>query len=309
VKDTTRQRVLEAAKRLHYSPNIIARGLATGSSRTLALIVGDIRNPFYGELARGVEDTAYRFGFDLILGNSDLSPERQEHYLRVMVSRLVDGIILGSTTSLKAQEVEALRQYSVPVVLLSEVGSLIPVSSVSADNESGGFLAGQHLTELGHRRMAVLTRHAEQENLKLRAAGFRRALRTFAQVRPLVLRGENSQVSGHELTRRLIATNTGITAIFAVNDMMALGAIRAIREAGLRIPEDMSVVGFDNLEMSDLIDPPLTTINQPKYDLGVAATEVLVRQIRGGKVEHRVLGVTLQVRCSSGPAPTAAKTR
>jgi len=296
VNDETRQRVLEAARRLNYVPNRVARGLATGRSQSLALLISDVRNPFFAEVARGAEDAAFAAGYDLILGNADLDRERQMRYLRSLVAKRVDGLVINSVSGLSDSEVEELLEYGVPVVLLNRLDNVQSISSVSADNFEGGYLAGQYLIGLGHRNVAHVTGPRQHGNLTERARGFVKAVhQAGGDVHGVVLHGDQNQQGGYALTRKLLALQPAVTGVSTGNDAMAFGVIRALLEYGKAIPADMSLVGFDNVELASILQPPLTTVHQPKYEMGEAAVQILLRQIaRPDSVpEHRVLGVQL----------------
>ncbi len=299
VNDETRRKVLDAARRLNYVPNRVARGLATGRSQSLALLISDIRNPFFAEVARGAEDAAFAAGYDLILGNADLDRQRQMRYLRSLVAKRVDGLIINSVSGLSDPEVEELLGYRIPIVLLNRSDNIQSISTVSGDNFEGGFLAGQHLIGLGHRNLAHLSGPKQHGNLTERARGFLRAVHQAGdEVHAVVLHGDQNQSGGYSLTRKLLASHTAVTGISTANDAMAFGAIRALLEHGKRIPGDISLVGFDNLDLAAILQPPLTTVHQPKYEMGEAAVQILLRQIAhpDSGPEHRVLGVQLVER-------------
>ncbi|RPI22675.1 MAG: LacI family transcriptional regulator [Acidobacteria bacterium] len=299
VNDETRQKVLAAAKRLNYVPNRVARGLATGRSQSLALLISDVRNPFFAEVARGAEDAAFAADYDLILGNADLDRERQMRYFRSLVAKQVDGLIVNSVSGLSEEEVEELRAYRVPLVLLNRSEGVQSISSVSADNFQGGFLAGQHLIELGHRNIAHLTGPRQHGNLTERAKGFLKAVHQAGNsVHAVVIHGDQNQQGGYTMARKMLLSQPGVTAVFTANDAMAFGVIRALIENGKKIPDDLSLVGFDNVELASILQPPLTTVHQPKYEMGEAAVQILLRQIArpDSGPEHRLLGVQLVER-------------
>jgi DNA-binding LacI/PurR family transcriptional regulator len=302
VNDQTREHIFAVAAKLNYRPNRVARGLVTGRSHSLALVVSDIRNPFFAEVARGAEDAARMANCDLILCNSDLDADKQMQYVQSLLEKRVDGILMNSVAALSREQQAQLAASGVPVVLLNRSASNCTFSTVCADNQSGGVLAAQYLLDHGHRKIAHITGPRQHGNLSDRARGFVRTLRSAANpAQPIVLHGRYNFTGGTDLTRKLLAEHPRITAIFAANDVMAYGAVRAILERGLRIPEDISLIGFDNLEFSSIIHPPLTTIHQPKYEMGHAAIEILLRLERDKRKqtpEHRLLGVELIERQS-----------
>jgi LacI family transcriptional regulator len=300
VNDDTRQHVLAVASRLRYRPNRVARGLVTGRSHSLALILSDIRNPFFAEVARGAEDAASAAGCDLVLCNSDLDAGKQMQYVHSLMEKRVDGILMNSVSALSREQQAQLASCGVPIVLLNRSASSKGFSTVCADNEAGGALAARHLLELGHRNIGHITGPRQHGNLSDRTRGFTRTLEAAKHpVTPVVLYGNINFAGGQALTAKLLASHPELTAIFAGNDVMAFGAVRAILDRGLRIPDDISLVGFDNIEFASVMYPPLTTIHQPKYEMGQAAVEILLRLGREKQMaEQRVLGVELIERQS-----------
>lgn len=302
VRSETRQKVIAEAARLNYRPNNLAKGLVTGKSHTIAMVISDIRNPFFAELARGAEDAAYRAGFELILCNSDLDSSKELGYVHSLLEKRVDGILMNTLGALTDTEWEELTHYGVPIVLLNRP----PVraqefSTVFADNIAGGHLAGSYLNRLGHRKLVALTGSQNNGSLADRGQGFLHAMEEAgSDIGLTTLRSQHTTEGAYQSISEMLITNRHeCTAIFAANDAMAFGAIRAIFEAGLRVPDDISVIGFDDVEMASMIRPPLTTIYQPKYEFGCAAVEVLLRQIERSEnlhPEHQLLDVKLIVR-------------
>ena len=302
VHPDTREHVVAVANRLKYRPNRVARGLVTGRSHTLALVVSDIRNPFFAEVARGAEDAARAGGCDLVLCNSDLDASKQMQYIHSLLEKRVDGILMNSVAVLTRAQQKDLDRCPVPIVLLNRAASRKTFSTVCADNEAGGALAAEYLLRLGHRAIGHISGPHHHGNMTGRARGFLNAILVSGiDLEPIVLHGENSFPGGYELTGQLLRQHPHVTAIFAANDIMAFGAARAIYESGRRIPDDVSLIGFDNVELSSVVHPPLTTIHQPKYEIGKIAVEILLKLAQKNsnrKPEDRVLGVELIERQS-----------
>ena len=301
VSEPIRQKVLAAAARLNYQPNLVARGLVTGRSHSFGLLVSDIRNPFFAELARGVEDAAQAAGYEVILCNSDLDREKQMAYFRSLISKHVSGVLMNSVSALDAAQLNEIHAAGIPVAAFSESRRHRFLSTVVSDNFRGGALAGAHLTGLGHRAMAHLTGSRQHPALAERTRGFLKAAHAACPgAEVAVYRGEHNLRGGYLMARRALAAARGVTAIFAGNDSIAFGAMRAIFEAGLRVPEDVSLIGFDDLELCSIVRPALTTIRQPTYDMGHAAVEILLKQAKkkGVLPEHRVFEVELVERQS-----------
>src|SRR6516165_4729013 len=222
----TRELVVAVAERLRYRPNRDARGLVTGKSHTLGLVVSDIRNMFFAELARGAEDAAYRAGYDLVLCNSDLDAEKQMRYVQSLVEKRVDGILMNSVASLSRKQQDQLAAMGVPIVLLNRTAARQSFSTICSDNEAGGALAAEYLLGLGHRRIAHLTGPRHHGNMTDRARGFSRVLASKSRVQPAILYGKNNFAGGVDLAQKLLAAHPEITAIFAGSDAMAFGVMR-----------------------------------------------------------------------------------
>jgi LacI family transcriptional regulator len=218
------------------------------------------------------------------------------------MEKRVDGILMNSVAALSKKQQEQLLGLGVPIVLLNRTAPRSAFSTACADNEAGGVLAAEYLLRLGHRKIAHLTGPRHHGNMTERAKGFVDRLAAARKpVKSVVLHGKNNFQGGLDLAQKLLAEHPDVTAVFAASDMMAFGAIRALMEAGRRIPEDVSVMGFDNVELASIVHPPLTTIHQPKYEIGQAAVEILLRLVGRGEhqaPEHRLFGVELVERQS-----------
>lgn len=301
VNHKTRKHVMEVATRLNYRTNQVARGLVTGRSQSIGLVVSDIRNPFFAEVARGAEDAAYRASCDLVLCNSDLKAEKQMGYFDSLLAKRVGGIVMNSVAALSHAQQDQLWAAGVPIVLLNRSSVYRRFSSVLGDNLEGGEIAGNYLIDLGHTKVGHITGPLDHGNLTDRAKGFLKVFRERGLPEPEVIRGEHTFAGGYESANRLLAPDRKITAIFAGNDVLAFGCIRAAIEKGIRIPDGLSIIGFDNVEMSQITNPPLTTIDQPKYEIGKAAIEMLLNMMAkdgSREPEHRMIGVRLIERQS-----------
>jgi len=246
--------------------------------------------------AAAAEDAAYAAGFDLVLCNSELRPEKEMEYVWSLIEKRVDGILLHQIRQLNSQQQQEVEDAGIPIVLLNRPPGKSRFSTVLVDNVRGGMLAGEYLGRLGHRKVAHLTSRMPQGNHAVRMKGFREGLQSIdTKIRPLIIKGLQTFRGGYEMGRKLLEAAPDMTAVFAGNDSIAFGVMRALLEAGLRIPDDVSLIGFDNVELSAITHPPLTTIEQPTYSLGKAAVEIVLR-LREDKTappEHRTFGVRL----------------
>ncbi|HHW15160.1 MAG TPA: LacI family transcriptional regulator [Firmicutes bacterium] len=279
VRDFTRQQVLKAVAELDYHPNTLAQSLVRKTTRTVALVVPDISNPFFPEVARGVEDMANQAGYNVILCNSDDSTQKEIEYCRVMRTRRVDGLIFALVAS-ETSPVKTLLKAGVPVVLIDRDAGGLTVDAVVTDNLKGGMTAAHHLVGLGHTRIGCITGPLSAEPAASRLNGFRQVLEPQGLFRSeYVVEGDFRQSGGYLGMKRLLELPEPPTAVFACNDMMALGAMAALDEAGRRVPQDVALVGYDDILVASLTRPQLTTVAQPKYEMGWMAMEVLLKRI------------------------------
>jgi LacI family transcriptional regulator len=311
VREATRRRVLAVAKRLRYHPSALARGLVTRRTHTVGLLISDIANPFFIHAVRAVEDVAQENGYNVILCNTDEDPAKETQYLRVLMEKRVDGIILATTAG-SLRMVREVRWRRIPLVLFDRELPGVATDTAKVDGVLGGRLATEHLLGLGHRRIAIIHGPVVRSTGAERLQGYLLALQA-AGVRPdpaLIREGNFKQDSGRELARQLLDLSPPPTALFCTNNLMTVGALQALGERGVRIPSDLSLVGYDDMEWWTLTHPPLTTVGQPVYDLGREAMRLLLEQI-GAKGRRRpqrvVLRPELILRESCGPPPRKAR--
>jgi LacI family transcriptional regulator len=298
-----RERVLAAVRELHYEPNAAARTLRSNRSHTLGLILPDLRNPFFTETVRGVEDMAEARGYTVLLANSDEDPRREATHLRVLRAKHVDGLILAPAGG-PYQELQQLVDTGFPLVLLDRDLARLGAPVVMLDNEAAARAAVDHLIRLGHQRIGMISGRPPISSTVDRQRGYRRALDaaglSFDQ--QLVAMGGSTIEGGVAAAGTLLELPSPPTAIFAANNLMTIGAVMAIERHGLSIPGDIALVGFDDFPWADVFRPRLTTVAQPLYELGRAAAELVLKQLSGAdRRPRRVLFPgTLVVRDSSG---------
>lgn len=293
-----RRRVVRATRALGYRPNVIARSLKQRRTTTLALVVPDITNLFFAEVARGVEDAAHRLGYALILCNAENDLRKERRYLEVLRERQVDGLVLvpvGDRSSVRETWTD------LPLVLMDRVVPGLRVDAVACDNESGVRLAVRHLVRLGHRRIGFIGGPRGLSTAEERARGFLAGLREAGLRRATVARGPFAFETGLRAMERMLRARPRPTAVVASSDVMALGAIRAVYRAGGSVPETVSVVGYDGIAAAALVQPPLTTVAQPMLEMGRRAVELLVARITGtgGRLQRLLLRPQLVVREST----------
>jgi LacI family transcriptional regulator len=279
----TRARVKHAIAELGYVPNAVARHLRSKQTMTIALVLSDITNPFFTTIARGVEDVAGPRGFGVMFCNTDESETEEMSYLGMLIQRQVDGVLLvpaGNSTA----PFRLLRAQKVPVVVIDRRVPSRGVDQVRCDSVAGAHVLARHLTDLGHRRIAMLSGRRTISTAVDRVAGYQRALREVgADLDPQLVRyGGYGLAGGYKMAQEVLASTPRPTALLAANNFIAFGALRALREVGLRVPDDMSLVCFDDLPEEWLIDPFLTVVDQPAYEMGRQAAELLFERLEPG---------------------------
>ena len=298
----TSERILEAARELGYRPSGIARSLKLRTTRTIGLIVTDIENPFFPQLVRAVEDAAHADGYAVLLCNAVDDPSRELAYLELLADRRVDGVVIAAG-SLGRRQHAWLADAPVPVVLVNGSVPGTPIASIESDNEGGGRLATEHLVGMGHRRLAALTA-PRNADAAARLAGVRGAAERAPGVSLVVGAGEPTVAGGEGAMRDVLALQPGTTGVAAYNDLMAIGAMRVLRAAGRRVPDEVSVTGFDDIGLASVVDPPLTTVAQSTAEMGRWAIARLVSAVGGADPSgSAVLPVHLVVRGSTAEAP------
>lgn len=309
VREKTRRRVLAAIERLGYRPNALARGLLSKRSGTIGLLVPDIANPYYADIVRGIEDTVSPEGYSIIICNTDRQPHKVERYLALLQEKQCDGIIFAGGGRRGGQRLSTLPDLGIKVVLIGRHDVDLP--AVVVDNHGGAYGATAHLILQGHRGIGFVGGPPESTTTQDRQAGFEAALRERGI--PLDYRylryGDLRPHGGYQAMRELLDLAERPTAVLIANDLMALGAIKAIREAGLDIPRDVAVVGFDDVPITSYVDPPLSTVAVPMHQLGQEAARTMLGLLGGdGHPPPRTLPTKLVVRRSSGPDGDRAKT-
>ena len=284
VADATRKRVLQAVRTLGYHPNQHARSLRQRSSRSLGLIITDILNPFHATLAKGVQDAAEKHGFTVFLFNTDEEPAKEHRALKSLQGHLPQGLIIVPTPGSR----ENLKLVSnAPIVELDRTSGTPGVHTVMVDNVSGARMAVEHLINLGHQRIGMIVGRLDISTAVERHQGYKDALAAagIPYHKDLVVAGNHREEGGRLAARKLLSLppTERPTALFVGNNEMTVGAVLTVREMGLEIPHDLSIVGFDDSRWARTMHPPLTVIEQPDYDLGYLACETLLGFLERGK--------------------------
>jgi LacI family transcriptional regulator/LacI family repressor for deo operon, udp, cdd, tsx, nupC, and nupG len=298
VNPRTRQRVQEYARSVNYRPNASARAISTGRTYLVGAVLGRFTNSFFEEIAQGIENVASQRGFDVILNTSGFGGSSEEAHLSRLVDRRIEGVIC-TRYSISQQGIDRLEKMEIPILLL-RADACGPQTYVAVDNRLGGRLAIEHLAALGHRH--VLYVGYDFVFSQLREEGAREAARDFGvKVEPINVPAAIDRGAAFAAVSRRAKALRDFTAVFCADDVLAVGAIQALQEIGLSVPQDVSVVGFDDLRWASLISPPLTTVHQPQISQGETAMELLIAMVEGQQVASTVLAPRLVVRGSTAP--------
>jgi LacI family transcriptional regulator len=307
VSPEARERVTAAAASLGYRRNSLARSMITGTTHTIGLVVADIENPFFARAARGIADIAHRAGYEVLLVNSDEDPLVERAAVRTLIEKRVDGLIIAPASVDGTHHVGELLARHTPVVLIDRIVSGIDTDAVVVDNEEAARHAIEHLTSLGHRRIALLTSQGLIHTNQARLAGYLHGLEAAG------IPADGALIRMAPYTREgAIAETVAVlelpdppTAIFTTDNLMSLGAVTGTQHVGLLVPDQVSIVGFDDLEWTTIIRPALTVVAQPVYELGATAATRLIERIHGDQAPARTftLATTFMLRGSTAAAP------
>lgn len=287
VSDKTREKVLEVIDELEYKPNRLASNLRKLSSKTVMAVVPDITNPFFLSILQGLKDVALEQGYHVLLGDTGNSLEQERDFLNLVKERVVDGLILATARLPKEEILMACQE--IPVVLACEYIDGFDIPTVSIDNVTAAREAVDYLIKMGHRRIGLITGPLENVLNRDRVKGYRQAhlLNELRVSETLIQEGTFTIYSGYNIMKKFLALSEPPTAVFSLNDEMAFGAIKAIKALGLSVPQDISVMGFDDLSMCELVEPELSTVAQPKYEMGRSAMKMLLSIINECSLEQR----------------------
>lgn len=299
VSDKLRKRVLQAVEELNYRPNAMARGLRARESRLLGLVIPDIANPFFPLVVRGVEDAAVQGGYTVILGNTDGKSEEEAKYLGLFTEKRVDGLIFIPSGS-SERSISALGLNPVPKVVIDRALTGVDIPTVMTDNVRGAYMGTQHLLANGRSRILFISGPEDVQASRDRRTGYSRALRERGIDEELIVFGDFSFESGRKAMADCLF-RLEFDAVLSANDMMALGAMVALSESGIDVPNKAELVGYDNILFSALARPSLTTVEQPAYQMGFEAVQLVLEMISSGKstCESKLLEPRLIVRDSS----------
>ncbi len=284
VREQTRKKVLEAVSELNYEVNAVARSLRQEKTYSIGIVVGNVLSQFYSVIAKSVEDTANKFGYNTILCNGDENPEKELNYLKVLKSNRVDGIIL-TPTGKNSEYINNLIRSGTKVVLLDRVIEGVDCDAVLVDNANGAYKAVKYLIDQGYKRIGIINGYLDRTTGAERLKGYLQALAEadIPKDNSLIKIGDFKKESGKKLTKELLKQVNKPEAIFVTNIDMSMGALSAIKEMGISIPDEIGIICFDDSEWAPIITPPITVIRQPVYQLGSIASELLIKNIENNE--------------------------
>ena len=308
VKPMTRKKVLGAIERLGYRPNAVARGLASKKTTTVGVIIPDISSLFFSELARGIEDIATMYKYNIILCNSDQRLEKELQLINTLLEKQVDGLLFMGA-EIKEDHLQALTSTQVPTVLAATRDADNKLPSVTIDHYQAAYDATEALIQRGHKRIGMITGPmSDPLGGLMRFEGYKQALKDagISLDEALVAQGNLFYESGLSHTKEFLQLKEPPTAIFAANDEMAIGAIHAVQDSGLHVPNDVEVIGHDNIRLTEMVRPRLTSVVQPMYDIGAVAMRLLTKYMNNEHVEEHVVLLPHRIEYRESTKPDQA---
>lgn len=292
VNEETKKKVLEAIKKLDYRPNIVARSLKTQKTKTIGIIIPDISNSMYPEIVRGAEDVSNIYEYNIILCNTDLDPEKELEYFRVLGEKMVDGVIYISN-SLESTVMKTIKDSNMPIVLIETNGRETEYPSVIIDNKQAAIDAVNYLIEKGNKKIAYIGTDVDAVNASaIRYYGYKDALEknniSYNEDIVYFCKYSLKAEDGYKAMNSILSKTKDIDALFCANDDLAMGAINSLRDNGIKIPEDVDVIGFNDTYGAEFFYPRLTTIAQPLYDMGSVATRMLIKKINNQPIDKKL---------------------
>ncbi|WP_277674025.1 LacI family DNA-binding transcriptional regulator [Piscibacillus halophilus] len=300
VTPKTRLKVEDAIKKLNYEPSMLGRNLRNSESRVLLVLIPSISNPFYFEIIKGIEATALDYNYNILLCETDSNPERENIYFDLVRKKMADGIISMDP----AVNIDTLKSLSEKhsIIQCSEYSTEGNIPYVTIDNEDAAYRAVKHLIKLDHQKIALFNSNEKYLYARQRKEGYIKALKEFnlpVKEEYMIYTDQLGFDNGSQATKKIMNLKDRPTAIFAVSDLLAIGALKELNSAGVNVPDEMALIGFDNIDFSNMTHPTLTTIAQPMYQMGTVAASMLINKINGKHVENTVLNHELLIREST----------
>jgi LacI family transcriptional regulator len=303
VSDDVRDKIYKAIRELNYQPNIVAKSLRVQESRIIGVLISDIANPFFSNVVRGIEEELAKSDYNILLCNTESSVEKERKYLEVMIGKRVDGLIVSSAGN-TGDYFRSLETTGVPIVFLNRCPEFMNSDVIMTNNIMGAYSATEHLIRHGYSRIAIITGPSSISTGKDRLIGYKRALEDYGltELGQLQKEGRFTIQSGYERMKELMEQEVKPDAVFISNNSMTLGAYKYLKEANIRIPDQIAVLGYDDPDWADIVEPPITTVRQPAYPLGVQAANLMLARIQDKQVKREIMymDTTLVIRRSCG---------
>lgn len=300
VSNETRENIWKIVDELNYVPNAVAKGLVMQKTNLIGLVIPDITNIYYAELSKGIEETADAYGYNILLCGNNITPKHEQKSLRILREQNVAGIVYNSSFNIPEEIVSTLEGASQPFVLVENEGHNDDAMRVYTDSKNGMMKIVEHLIEMGHKRIAYLSGPKDIYSARLRLQGYKEALEKHGlQVDETLIRyGLPNRADGFECTKQLLKSKCQMTAIACFNDLMAVGAMQKLRSKGIQVPLDMSLTGYDNIYLTKITTPQITTVSQPAYEMGCEAAKLLINKIENNNIPNSStkMDVTLKLR-------------
>lgn len=303
VSEEVKDKINRAIEELNYQPNIVAKSLRVQESRIIGVLISDVANPFFSIVVRGIEEELSKSNYSILLCNTDSSVEKERKYLEVMIGKRVDGLVVSSAGN-TGDYFRSLDKTGVPIVFLNRCPEFMNSDVIMTNNIQGAYSATEHLIRHGYCKIAIITGPSSISTGKDRLIGYKRALEDYgvALSDSLVKEGLFTIQSGYDKMKELMEQETKPDAVFISNNSMTLGAYKYLKEAGIRIPDQIAVLGYDDPDWADIVEPPITTVRQPAYQLGVHAANLMLARINEKQVKREIMymDTTLIIRRSCG---------
>ncbi|MEH6995790.1 LacI family DNA-binding transcriptional regulator [Neobacillus drentensis] len=303
VSDEVKNKVFTAIQELNYQPNIVAKSLRVQESRIIGLLISDIANPFFSIVVRGIEEELAKSDYSILLCNTDSSVEKEDKYLKVLIGKRVDGLIVSSTGN-TGDYFRSMEKTGVPMVFLNRCPDFMVSDVIMTNNIKGAYSGTEHLIRHGYEKIAIITGPISISTGKDRLTGYKRALEDYGitELDQFVKEGNFDIESGYTKMKELMEQENKPDAVFISNNSMTLGAYKYLKESGISIPDQLAVVGYDDSDWADIVDPPITTIKQPAYELGVHAARLILARIINKQVKREItyMDTELIIRHSCG---------
>jgi len=283
----TRKKVYKAMKELKYTPNLLARSIATGKTHTIGLVISDIKNPFYPDIVQGVEEVAAKNGYNIFLCNTDYDVEKGSKSIDALIGRKIDGIIIHSS-QIDEPKIKEIKDTGVNFVLFGWSKKNIGVDSLYTDFNTGFTEAIEHLVSLKHKKVFFISGPKEMETSKVRVNSFIDAIKKYKNIDYKIFEGDHKIDGGSKITKKILKEKDMPTAIVCSNDLLAIGVLQTLKDNGIKIPDDMSIIGADNIELTRIVTPKLTTIKLERYKMGRAAMELMLKRIKNKKTSRQI---------------------